>query len=459
MHFYKLQPGQEVAKSEIDNFHIKYLFAAKKLQDDFSSKKISEEEYQLYQDTLNQIKSKLIKPYEKLLLKTNESEIEKAIDLEKKILNLVLNEQLNFKEATSKNGIFVDIGEIDKLNDFSGRVKEFYPQINLQILHESKEDNRVGITANSLFNAIYTKVKSDNKACNLKEEKRDGNFLERKLELGKKSMFNSDIINLSDDQIIELINQNDIDHSIDPLKSEENNRSLLALAIFYGNEKLVKIICAKYAEKYPHMKGCLIPIKDKSGRNILHIACETNKNTNIIMYLMNNFAEFSIKSLIEDKDNFSNAPLHIACAFSSKEMVIELLKYSDHELANLNQNGFNCLHMACFKSNLSVIELLLDVVSWRVYTQKDRSGRTPLDLAMELGNLQVVDILKEKSSKLNVNTQRSAKQELPIKSKVEKSKDKKAPLMPVNKLTQEKLKNNQIKTKVTSKSPWWSKFF
>ncbi len=106
-----------------------------------------------------------------------------------------------------------------------------------------------------------------------------------------------------------------------------------------------------------------------------------------------------VKALLESgadpNCNDSNGtPLHAAVAGNQPEIVRTLLNAGANiDSRELFQNG-TALHMAAFRDNYSMVQLL--VSSGADTTLQDSSGRTPIDLAKQCGNHEVLKVLSQK---------------------------------------------------------------
>uniref|UniRef100_H3AG84 NFKB inhibitor epsilon n=1 Tax=Latimeria chalumnae TaxID=7897 RepID=H3AG84_LATCH len=97
---------------------------------------------------------------------------------------------------------------------------------------------------------------------------------------------------------------------------------------------------------------------------------------------------------LELQDRNGNTPLHLACKAELNNCVGELLRdLSEEELEATGCNpGLTCLHIATLCKSCPLIELLLQKGA-NINTQEGTSGKTPLHLAVELHNSEVVTLL------------------------------------------------------------------
>lgn len=85
-------------------------------------------------------------------------------------------------------------------------------------------------------------------------------------------------------------------------------------------------------------------------------------------------------------------PLHAACYFCQKKIVKYLIKELDCDVNKTNLNGWNALFFAIFGRDIVVIEYLLSKTKVNKEA-KDLSQKTPMDLAKEINDEQIIEIL------------------------------------------------------------------
>ena len=84
----------------------------------------------------------------------------------------------------------------------------------------------------------------------------------------------------------------------------------------------------------------------------------------------------------------------MACAGGQKEVVDHLIKCDPSICADV----YPSLSNACMNGNKHVVSLLMDYATEDILTTQDSNGNTPLMLACEKGNVDVIVILLEKIS-------------------------------------------------------------
>ena len=135
-------------------------------------------------------------------------------------------------------------------------------------------------------------------------------------------------------------------------------------------------------------------MKDKRGRNVLFAAAMYGK-LHTLKYLV-------ADGLYYEEDNEGNTPLHIAAKFNHLPVVIYLAVDLEKPCATPNKQGFTPLHYAAYAGSLPIVKFFknkgLDM------NQKTNSGFNCLHLACKKGHLELVQYLIEKAQ-LNVNEQ------------------------------------------------------
>ncbi|XP_023684527.2 nuclear factor of kappa light polypeptide gene enhancer in B-cells inhibitor, alpha b [Paramormyrops kingsleyae] len=103
-------------------------------------------------------------------------------------------------------------------------------------------------------------------------------------------------------------------------------------------------------------------------------------------------------------DDHGETALHIACKRGSLRCFSVLTQGSPHMLPSIllqaNYRGHNCLHLTCIHGYLSLCESLVKLGA-DINAQEQCSGRSPLHLAVDLQNPQLVRLLISLGANVN----------------------------------------------------------
>ena len=128
------------------------------------------------------------------------------------------------------------------------------------------------------------------------------------------------------------------------------------------------------------------------------ISLEINQNYKYLINRYNaNFCFPSIKNLIFEKFNYSNE--------EELNELIEFLMDSDESFINIrdtrqNYNGYTFLHHAVRKVNYKLIKILIQ--KFNIDVKYDNNGNYPIHLAVDSGNLELVEYLCELGANLKI---------------------------------------------------------
>lgn len=123
--------------------------------------------------------------------------------------------------------------------------------------------------------------------------------------------------------------------------------------------------------------------------NPVHLAAAEGKDDGLRRLLSSIFSTSAIpKDYVNRRSANGKAPLHFAAQHGNLECTETLLKLR----ANINvqdlEYGFTALHFACQNSDFCCAKLLLD--HYADPKLQDKQGRTPLKLAEEVHNKQLI---------------------------------------------------------------------
>ena len=145
-----------------------------------------------------------------------------------------------------------------------------------------------------------------------------------------------------------------------------------------GSEQIVKLLIETGAD---------IESEDQHGRTALHFAAR-NKDPELLRILLLAGAN------TEKADNFGRTPL-MKAAYSCRESSVGLLLSHGASVSHLDLAGMNVLHLALRTAYLfqetGCVKQLLDAGA--DITVQDRTGMTPMDIAVELGDDLLVKLV------------------------------------------------------------------
>ena len=131
-------------------------------------------------------------------------------------------------------------------------------------------------------------------------------------------------------------------------------------------------------------KGISVNIEDSAGYTALHYGAR-NGHYKVCELLLKNGSHINTVTR-----SGRASPLHRAATQGHAE-IIDLLLKSGADPNISDADGFTALHRAVISNSVSVCKLL---VSKTDSNSEDNSGRTPLKLAEQMGNEEVLEILK-----------------------------------------------------------------
>ena len=123
-----------------------------------------------------------------------------------------------------------------------------------------------------------------------------------------------------------------------------DGRSLLHIAAFNGNYKLVRHLCTKYAE--------MIKYVDNDGNTPAHDAAASG-NIKTLKYLLNNHIEPYVCS----RDGCTL--LHEACYYCRTEVMKYLAANFPKMLHSRSNNGYSCCHAAALGGSVEILDFLI----------------------------------------------------------------------------------------------------
>ncbi|MFB7141447.1 ankyrin repeat domain-containing protein [Gottfriedia sp. NPDC056225] len=137
----------------------------------------------------------------------------------------------------------------------------------------------------------------------------------------------------------------------------------------------------------------LIHNENEHGLTLLGIAAHYGQ-FEVVKTLVKNGAE--INAISNSKLSFipKNTALHAAIAGAKSKEVIDFLLANGADPNLCDREGHTPLHIAAFEGNTAIAELLLKNGAKLLH---NNSGKTPIEIAEERGNLDFINFIKEVS--------------------------------------------------------------
>lgn len=169
---------------------------------------------------------------------------------------------------------------------------------------------------------------------------------------------------------------------------DESGNTPLIWATAYNNKEVLKFLIDKKAD---------INIKDTTGYNAFHIACEEG-HLEIVKQLLDPF-----KDQINLKTPTDETPLLIAC-INNHEEIVEFLIECGADIEACDDEGFNTFHFACQNGWVSAVEQILNKKKkYPNIERKTHGGNTPLLLACQQSEKEIVEILLSHGADINAH--------------------------------------------------------
>ena len=173
-----------------------------------------------------------------------------------------------------------------------------------------------------------------------------------------------------------------------PRIDEKDNVSILMYACIYADIRLIDLIVT---EKN-------INLKDKNGKNALfYVLSDKGDNPDVIDALLYHNIDVNCIGKVDMGDKtFEN---HTALSLAATKNMVQSFKILIDKGSNPNfkiiQTGDTILHIAVKKGNLEMVKLLLDTNKIK-FEEKNKENKTALELAMELTDKSIYNLIKEK---------------------------------------------------------------
>ena len=186
--------------------------------------------------------------------------------------------------------------------------------------------------------------------------------------------------------------QNSMFHNIlstpGPKFDEKDNVSILMYACIYSDIRLIDLIAT---EKN-------INLKDKNGKNALfYVLCAKGDNPDVIGALLYHNIDVDCIGKIDIGEKTFES--HTALSLAATKNIINTFKVLIDKGANPNfkivQTGDTILHIAVKKGNIEMVKILLDTNKIK-FEEKNKENKTALELALELNDENIYNLIKEK---------------------------------------------------------------
>lgn len=184
-------------------------------------------------------------------------------------------------------------------------------------------------------------------------------------------------------------------------QGDEDGDTHLHLAIIYGFRKVVGWLI----RLVPHPN--FLNLKNSYQQTPLHLAVLTG-DASLVRHLLVAGADATLR------DRHGNTPLHLACERADRACVLNITEpvsaeevreaacrytcqpapVGGSQLDEWNYQGLSCLHLAVMSRDMQITAHLICHGS-NVNVAEGKSGRTPLLLAIEVGNIEMLRFLAE----------------------------------------------------------------
>lgn len=169
-------------------------------------------------------------------------------------------------------------------------------------------------------------------------------------------------------------------YKIENYINEKTNEGFTALhyATINGNMQIIKLL---------KQFGAKIEAVTNLGKNVLHLAAESNQPSTLIYFLLNEPLD------ILNVDENGSTPLHWACYSGALESVLYLLSLKANINA-LDKEKFTPLHLASTNNREKIVRLLLQYGADKNIL--NNHNELPIDIARKKNYMNIVNILSDK---------------------------------------------------------------
>ena len=167
--------------------------------------------------------------------------------------------------------------------------------------------------------------------------------------------------------------------------NSKNKEGITALhySVLKGNIKIFNLL-----KKY----GADLDAVTNAGKNIVHLAAESNLPTMMIYLFLKEARDISAV------DENGSTPLHWACYHQAEECVNYLLNIDNVDINAQDKDGITPLSIAVSNNNVNLVKLLLRKDADK--NIKGRNNQLPIDIANKKNLPEIIDILKSEKNHL-----------------------------------------------------------
>ncbi|XP_067659823.1 putative ankyrin repeat protein RF_0381 isoform X2 [Haliotis asinina] len=155
-----------------------------------------------------------------------------------------------------------------------------------------------------------------------------------------------------------------------------NGKTPLMFAINFGHVQVFELLVSK---------GCILPIVEENGKNILHMAC-VKGNVDMVRHILNK----SIVS-VDGEDSMGKTPVMLAVE-SGHTDVFQLLVSKQCDIHKTCHDGNNILHTSCSRCHVDIVKHI--VTGHLINIDSCGQNRmTPVMFAAKNGQRDIFDLL------------------------------------------------------------------